>query len=50
MRLASLVIPAGLTPSRLPVGMELSALPGADRALLSIGLSIEKVWGPIPAP
>jgi mandelamide amidase len=50
MRLASLVIPAGLTPSRLPVGMELSALPGADRALLSIGLSVEKAWGPIPAP
>jgi len=50
MRLASLVIPAGLTPSRLPVGMELSALPGADRALLAIGLSVEKVWGPIPAP
>jgi mandelamide amidase len=49
-RFASLVIPAGLTPTRLPVGMELLALPGADRDLLSIGLAVEEAWGRIPAP
>jgi mandelamide amidase len=49
-RLASLVIPAGLTSSRLPVGMELAALPGQDRALLSLGLSVEEAWGRIPGP
>jgi mandelamide amidase len=49
-RLASLVIPAGLTPARLPVGMELAALPGGDRALLSLGLAVESVWGPLPPP
>jgi mandelamide amidase len=49
-RLASLVLPAGLTPSRLPVGMELATLPGDDRALLSVGLSVEEAWGPLPAP
>jgi mandelamide amidase len=49
-RLASLTLPAGVTPEGLPVGMELVALPGEDRALLSLGLSVEEVFGPIPAP
>ena len=48
--MASLVLPAGVTSSNLPVGLEFDALEGNDRALLSLGLSLEKALGPIPAP
>jgi Asp-tRNA(Asn)/Glu-tRNA(Gln) amidotransferase A subunit family amidase len=48
--LASLVLPAGLTPAGLPVGMEFAAARGNDRRLLSIGLTLESMLGPIPAP
>jgi indoleacetamide hydrolase len=48
--LVSLVLPAGMTSTGLPVGLELDALTGNDRALLALGLSVEKVLGPIPAP
>jgi indoleacetamide hydrolase len=48
--MAGLVLPAGLTPNGLPVGVEFDALNGSDRALLALGLSLEKVMGPIPAP
>ncbi|MGH8174876.1 MAG: amidase family protein [Steroidobacter sp.] len=48
--LCSLVLPAGLTSQGLPVGLEFAALPGQDRHLLSLGLSIEQALGPIPAP
>lgn len=48
--LSCLVLPAGLTAAGLPVGLEFDALPGTDRKLLGIGLSLEKVLGPIPAP
>jgi Asp-tRNA(Asn)/Glu-tRNA(Gln) amidotransferase A subunit family amidase len=46
--LPCLVLPAGLTTSRLPVGIELDGPSGSDRALLSIGLSVERALGPIP--
>ena len=48
-----LSIPAGLTASGLPVGIELDAPRGADRELLGIGLAVEGVLGhlsPPPAP
>ena len=45
-----LVLPAGMTTAGLPVGIELEALPGQDRSLLSLGLAVEKVLGRIPAP
>jgi mandelamide amidase len=45
-----LVLPAGLASNGLPVGIELEALPGRDRALLSLGLGVEKLLGPIPPP
>ena len=45
-----LVLPAGLTSTGLPVGFEFDALPGHDRELLALGLSLEKALGPIPAP
>lgn len=48
--LASLVMPTGLTQKRLPVGLEFAASSGRDRALLSLGLALEPVLGPIPAP
>jgi mandelamide amidase len=45
-----LVLPAGLSSTGLPIGFEFDALPGHDRELLSLGLSLEKALGPIPAP
>jgi len=48
--MASLVLPAGLTANGLPVGMEFAGLPGTDREILALGLSLEKVLGPISAP
>jgi indoleacetamide hydrolase len=48
--MASLILPAGLTSDGLPVGLEFDALTGKDRDLLSLGLSLEKALGAIPAP
>jgi len=48
--MSCLVLPAGLTSTHLPVGIEFDAMPGADRKLLSLGLSLERALGPIPAP
>lgn len=48
--LASLVLPAGLTVDGLPVGMEFAGLPNTDREILALGLSLEKVLGPLPPP
>lgn len=48
--LASLVIPAGLTATGLPVGLEFDAPRGSDHRLLALGLSLEKALGPIAPP
>jgi len=48
--LASLILPAGMTTSGLPVGLEFAAPSGNDRAVLALGLSLEKALGAIPAP
>lgn len=48
--LTSLVVPAGMTFNGLPLGLEFDSLTSNDRALLALGLSLEKVLGPIPAP
>ena len=48
--LASLVLPTGMTSGGLPVGLEFDVLPGADRKLLALGLSLQKALGPIPPP
>jgi mandelamide amidase len=45
-----LSIPAGLTRAGLPVGLELDGPVGSDRKLLAIGLALEKLLGPLPAP
>jgi mandelamide amidase len=45
-----LVLPAGLTRERLPVGIELDAPEGDDRALLALGFACEKALGGLPPP
>lgn len=47
--LASLVLCAGLTPSRLPVGIEFAGPRGSDRRLLALGVELERVLGGAPA-
>ena len=48
--LPGLVLPVGLTHGGLPVAIEFDAPTGADRALLALGLSLERTLGPLPAP
>ena len=48
--LPGLVLPAGLTRDGLPVGIEFDGPAASDRALLGLGLSLERALGPIPAP
>jgi indoleacetamide hydrolase len=48
--LSCLVLPAGVTTSGLPVGLEFDGPPDHDRRLLAIGLSLERALGPIGAP
>ena len=46
--LPALTIPAGLTKSGLPIGIEFEALPLADEKLLALGLTLEEALGPLP--
>lgn len=48
--LPGLVLPTGLTTSGLPVSLEFDGPAGSDRALLALGLEVERVLGPIPGP
>ncbi len=45
-----LVLPAGLTATGLPVALEFDMLRGDDAKLLSLGLTLERVLGPIEPP
>ncbi|HEX5611459.1 MAG TPA: indoleacetamide hydrolase [Burkholderiales bacterium] len=45
-----LSVPIGRTQGGLPLGLELDGPAGSDRRLLSIGLTLEKVFGRLPAP
>ncbi len=45
-----LVLPAGLTAAGLPVALEFDMLRGDDAKLLSLGLTLERVLGPIEPP
>lgn len=45
-----LVLPAGLTSSGLPVGLEFDMLPGDDLSLLSAGTLLERTLGTVSAP
>ncbi len=48
--LPGLVLPAGLTSGGLPVGIEFDGPSGSDRALLGLGLSLERALGPVRGP
>ena len=48
--LPGLVLPVGLTRDGLPVGIEFDGPAASDRALLGLGLSLERALGRIPAP
>ncbi|WP_083440322.1 indoleacetamide hydrolase [Aquincola tertiaricarbonis] len=48
--LPGLSLPAGLTAAGLPVGLELDGPVGSDRRLIAIGMAIEALLGPLPAP
>jgi mandelamide amidase len=48
--LPCLSVPAGLTSSGLPVGVEFVGPAGGDAAVLHIGALFEAVTGPLPAP
>jgi indoleacetamide hydrolase len=45
-----LALPAGLTAAGLPVALEFDMLSGDDPKLLALGLSLERVLGPIDPP
>jgi indoleacetamide hydrolase len=45
-----LSLPAGLTKSNLPVGLELDGPVGGDQRLLALGLAIETALGVLPPP
>ncbi|WP_168790144.1 indoleacetamide hydrolase [Paraburkholderia aromaticivorans] len=45
-----LSLPAGMTASGLPVGLELDGPLGEDRRLLAIGIAFEQLLGVLPAP
>ena len=48
--LPGLVLPAGLTPSGLPVALEFDGPAGSDRSVLELGLALEAVLGKLPPP
>lgn len=48
--LPGLVLPAGMTASGLPVGIEFDGPAGSDRELLALGMAIERILPPMPAP
>ena len=44
-------VPIGLgATSKLPVGLEIDGPAGSDRRLIAIGMAMEALFGPIPAP
>ena len=45
-----LTVPIGRTAAGLPVGLALDGPAGSDRRLLAIGLSLEALFGRLPAP
>jgi Asp-tRNA(Asn)/Glu-tRNA(Gln) amidotransferase A subunit family amidase len=45
-----LSLPAGLSSTGLPIGIELDGPAGADRRLLSIGLALERILPKLPPP
>jgi len=48
--LPGLSLPMGMSPSGLPVGIELDGVAGQDQKLLALARRIESVLDPLPAP
>ena len=48
--LPGLVLPGGLSRGGLPVSLEFDGPAGSDRRLLALGVALEHVLGPLPAP
>ncbi len=48
--LAALVFPIGFDSTGAPFALQLSAPAGMDGMLMSLGLALEKLFGPMPAP
>jgi Asp-tRNA(Asn)/Glu-tRNA(Gln) amidotransferase A subunit family amidase len=48
--LPGLVLPAGISSTGLPIGIEFDAPAGADRALLALGIHFECALGSVPGP
>ncbi len=48
--LPGLVLPAGIAKDGLPVSLEFDGPAGSDRALLALGLSLERALGGIAPP
>jgi len=46
----SLSLPAGLTPDDLPVGLNIEGPVDSDSRILAIGMAMESLLGPLPAP
>ena len=47
---AALAFPIGMDNTGTPAGMQISAPPGSDGLMLSLGLAMEKLFGPMPPP
>jgi len=47
---AALVFPIGFDSTGAPFALQLSAPAGMDGFLMSLGLALEKLFGPMPAP
>ena len=45
-----LIVSAGLGDGGLPIGIEFDGAASTDRQLLGLGLAVERVLGPLPAP
>jgi mandelamide amidase len=48
--LPGLVLPAGLSPSGLPVSLEFDGPAGSDRRLLALGVALQQLLGNLPPP
>ncbi|DBA99565.1 TPA: hypothetical protein ACH3X3_012144 [Trebouxia sp. C0006] len=46
----ALAFPIGMDNTGTPAGMQISAPPGQDGLMLSLGLAMERMFGPMPAP
>jgi mandelamide amidase len=48
--LPGLVLPAGISSGGLPIALEFDGPSGSDRSMLALGLSLERLFGLLPAP